>query len=265
MDFLGTTIPEEIARVLGHARSLTVRPFDGGRAQRDPIKAARALGVATVVTGRFLKEGDQLQVTIDALDVESNHSVWRDRFIIPAANSIGLEGEIGSRTRNGLGPNLGAKEFVLATLLRGNVAVETATRPKNQQAYDLYLRAMAMPTNNPAVVKQTRAMLEQSVALDPGYAPAWSALGTTSTSDSWYGGGGAEAMQCAMNAFKRAAALDPDNLWTQGSLTFMETEQNHIAKACREAADLVRRRPESSEAHFILSYVLRYAGLLEES
>jgi serine/threonine protein kinase/tetratricopeptide (TPR) repeat protein len=265
MDFLGTTIPDEIARVLGHARSLTVRPFGGGRAQTDPIKAGRALGVATVVTGRFLKEGDQLQVTIDALDVEASHSVWRDVFIIPAANSIGLEGEIASRTRSGLGPNLGVKEFALASLLRMNVAIETATRPKNQQAYDLYLRAMAMPTNNPGVVKQARTMLRQSVALDPGYAPAWSALGTTSTSDSWYGGGGAEAMQCAMNAFRRAAALDPDNVWAQGSLTFMETEQNHIAKACREAADLVRRRPESSEAHFILSYVLRYAGSLEES
>ncbi len=221
--------------------------------------------MATVVTGRFLKEGDQLQVTIDALDVEAGHSLWRDVFITPAANSIRLEGEIASRTRSGLGPNLGAKEFALASLLRMNVAIETATRPKNQQAYDLYLRAMAMPTNNPGAVKQARAMLQQSVALDPGYAPAWSALGTTSTSDSWYGGGGAEAMQCAMNAFRRAAALDPDNLWTQGSLTFMETEQNHIAKACREAADLVRRRPESSEAHFILSYVLRYAGSLEES
>jgi hypothetical protein len=45
----------------------------------------------------------------------------------------------------------------------------------------------------------------------------------------------------------------------------METEHNHIAKACREAADLVRRRPESSEANFILSYALRYAGLIEES
>jgi len=262
MDFLGTAIPEEIARVLGRARSLTVRPFDASRAQTDPRKAARELGVASVVTGHFLKEGDQLQVTIEALDIETGHSMWRDAFIIPAANTIRLEGEIASRTRNGLGPNLGAREFTLASMLRWDMVLESASRPKNQQAYDLFLRAMAMP-NDSGGWKQQRAMLEQSVALDPGYAPAWSALGSTCTGGSWYGGGGAEAAQCAVNAIKRSAALDPDNVWTLPS--FLGLEHNQIAMAYRGSVDLVRRRPENSQAHFYLSYALRYAGLLEES
>jgi serine/threonine protein kinase len=262
MDFLGSAIPDEIARVLGRARSLTVRPFDASRAQTDPRKAARVLGVSSVVTGHFLKEGDQLQVTVEALDIETSHSLWRDAFIIPAANTIRLQGEIASRTRKGLGPNLGAREFTLASMMRWDMALESASRPKNQQAYDLFLRAMAMP-DDPASVKQSRTMLEQSLALDPGYAPAWSALGTECTLDSWYGGGGAEAAQCAVNAIKRSAALEPDNVWTLPALIGLE--HNQIAMAYRGAADLVRRRPEHSQAHFYLSYALRYAGLLEES
>ena len=264
MDFLGSAIPDEIARVLGRAHSLTVRPFDPGRAQTDPRKAARELGASSVVTGRFVKEGDQLQVTIDALDVETSHSLWLDAFTIPAGNTLRLEGEIASRTRSGLGPNLGAREFTLASLLRADMALESSTRPKNQQAYDLFLRAMSAG-NAPGDWKQPRAMLEQSLALDPGYAPAWASLSGFCQGESWYSGGGAEAAQCAMNAAKRAAALDPDNVWTLASLTVIETEDNHVATAYREAADLVRRRPENSKAHFSLSYALRYAGLLEES
>jgi len=216
MDFLGSAIPDEIARVLGRAHSLTVRPFDPGRAQTDPRKAARELGASSVVTGRFVKEGDQLQVTIDALDVETSHSLWLDAFTIPAGNTLRLEGEIASRTRSGLGPNLGAREFTLASLLRADMALESSTRPKNQQAYDLFLRAMSAG-NAPGDWKQPRAMLEQSLALDPGYAPAWASLSGFCQGESWYSGGGAEAAQCAMNAAKRAAALDPDNVWTLAS------------------------------------------------
>jgi tetratricopeptide (TPR) repeat protein len=68
-----------------------------------------------------------------------------------------------------------------------------------------------------------------------------------------------------MKAFKRAAALDPDNVWAVDGLTVVEAEHNQIAAAYRDAAELVRRRPENSLAHFNVSDALRYAGLLEES
>jgi serine/threonine protein kinase len=87
MDFLGSAISEEIARVRGRARSLTVRPFDASRAGMDSRKAARELSVTTVISGRFLKEGDQLQVSMEALDVDTNYFLWRDAFVIPAANT----------------------------------------------------------------------------------------------------------------------------------------------------------------------------------
>lgn len=263
MDFLASAIPEEITRVLGHARSLTVRPFDASRAGADPQKTARAVGAASVVTGRFVKEADQLQVTIEVLDAETNHSLWRDTFMISAANTLRLQGEIAKKTRNEVGPSIGAKEFTLARLLNLGVVAETANQPRSQQAYDLFLRAMAMTGADE--VKQARAMLEKSVALDPGYAPAWIALSGVCEHDGWYRHGGAEAAQCAIDAVRRAAALDPENVWTAASLIFYQTEHHQSAEAYRIAADLVRRRPEDAGAHWTLGYVLRYAGLLDEA
>jgi tetratricopeptide (TPR) repeat protein len=45
----------------------------------------------------------------------------------------------------------------------------------------------------------------------------------------------------------------------------LRTERGALLGAYDLASDLVRRRPNSAEAFFALSYVLRYAGLLEES
>ena len=48
-------------------------------------------------------------------------------------------------------------------------------------------------------------------------------------------------------------------------LALMRTEKGDLPGAYVEARRLLARRPENSDAHFILSYTLRYAGLLSES
>ena len=42
-------------------------------------------------------------------------------------------------------------------------------------------------------------------------------------------------------------------------------ERGELVDSYGEALALVKRFPDSSQAHFALSYVLRYAGLLEEA
>src|SRR5437762_12220746 len=41
--------------------------------------------------------------------------------------------------------------------------------------------------------------------------------------------------------------------------------RSEVGKADEAARALVKRRPESSQAHFALAYVYRYAGILEQS
>jgi hypothetical protein len=42
-------------------------------------------------------------------------------------------------------------------------------------------------------------------------------------------------------------------------------DRGELGDAYDAATDLVRRRPQSADAHFALGYVLRYAGMLERS
>jgi len=66
-------------------------------------------------------------------------------------------------------------------------------------------------------------------------------------------------------AAEHALALDPDFVDPAVQLTINRTERGELTKAYQQAKTLVDRRPDSANAHHLLSYVLRYAGLLEEA
>ena len=46
-----------------------------------------------IVTGHYLKEGDQLQVTLEAVDVDNNRTVWRDTLSVAALDMIAMRGK----------------------------------------------------------------------------------------------------------------------------------------------------------------------------
>ena len=64
--------------------------------------------VTDIVTGHYLKEGDQLQITLEAVDVANNRTVWRDTLNVGALDMIAMRGQIAAKVRQGLVPALGA-------------------------------------------------------------------------------------------------------------------------------------------------------------
>ena len=63
----------------------------------------------------------------------------------------------------------------------------------------------------------------------------------------------------------RAVALDPDYIPAVANWIGVTVEEGDQGKAMRQAQDLLRRHPDSADAHYILSYTLRYAGLIDEA
>ena len=195
-------------------------------------------------------------MTLEAIDVPTDRLLWQTTVI---GEGRGLDRAAGAieprRCSTGLLPILGG-----AT----GGAVAAASRPKNQQAYDFYLRSVAVP-HDPAPNKEAIKMLEWAVGIDPSYAPAWEALGQRYYFDSTYGGGGEEMFQRSNAAYERAITLDPNRVMAASNLITNRVERGELGRAYDAATDLVRRRPQSADAHFALSYVLRYAGMLEQS
>src|SRR5208283_1812789 len=258
LDFLRLALADEIATSLSYVPSLTIRPFATTSKYDSPAldlqEAGRAMHVTDVVTGHYLKEGSQLQITLEAIDVENNRTLWRDTMTVAAPDMIAMRGQVTAKVRQGLVPALGA----------GSNSAEGATRPRNEEAYDLYLRSVSLP-HDPLPNKDAIAMLERAVGLDPTYAPAWDALGGRYNYDSAYANGGDAAFQRALTAFSRALALDPDYIDPAGETILSEVERGELIKAYQGGKALVARHPENAYAHFALSYVLRYGGAVEES
>jgi TolB-like protein/tetratricopeptide (TPR) repeat protein len=257
-DFLQLALPDEIATALSYVPSFSIRPFATTSKYSGPSldlqQAGRDMGVTSIVTGHYLVQGDQLEVTLEAVDVANNRSVWRDTIGVALSDKISMREQITSRVRQGLVPVLGGL----------SAASEAGTRPKSEEAYDLYLRSIAVP-HDVAPNLDAIAMLERAVGIDPTYAPAWEALGTRYYYNSAYGEGGEAALKRADSALERALVVDPDLISASSYLITLQTDRGDIARAYAEASASVNRHPTNAMAHFALSYVLRYAGLLEES
>ena len=258
IDYLRLALPDEIATDLSYVRALSIRPFATTSkytaAGLDLQQAGREMHVTDIVTGHFLKEGSQLQVTLEAVDVENNRALWRETLNVAAPDMIAMRGQITAKVRQGLVPALGV----------GTEPADSGTRPKNEEAYDLYLRSVSMP-HDPAPNKEAIPMLERAVGLDPTYAPAWAALGLRYYYDFHYGGGGEVMFERSNAAYERALALDPNLSAAARELITNRVERGELYGAYKDAVDLVKRQPSSGNAHFALAYVLRYTGLLEEA
>jgi len=258
VDFLRLALADEIATALSYVRSLSIRPFATTRKYDTPSvdlqEAGKAMHVTDVVTGHYMKQGDQLQITLEAVDVADNRTLWRDTMTVAVPDLIAMRSQITAKVRQGLVPALGA----------GADATETGTHPKSEEAYDLYLRSIALP-HDPLPNKDAIAMLERAVGLDPAYAPAWGYLGVRYHYDAAYSNGGDPARKRSDAALERAISLDPNYIFAIAWLITNRVEQNQLAKAYQDAKALVANHPENAEARFALAYVLRYGGAMEES
>jgi eukaryotic-like serine/threonine-protein kinase len=254
-DYLGTALPDEVVTTLSYAPTLSVRPFSMSQRfsaqDSDPHAAARQLGVAHIVTGHYLSHDGRIRVTLEAMDVAKQEVTWRTSLDVPAADVLRLHDDITTRLEKGLLPSLGLPVVELS-----------ATKPRNQQAYDLYLRSQD-PVYDIEHNKQAIALLEKSVALDPGYAPAWVALGSRYYTEADMIGGGDAVLQKCIAAIERARQLDPNLLsaatWPIG---LGSRVNGGLESSFAQLQELARKRPRRAELHLLHSQLLRTIGAL---
>jgi serine/threonine protein kinase len=257
-EFLRFALADEISDTLTDTRTLDVRPssvtqkYVGNNV--DPQRVGEELHVDSIITGAFLKRGDLVTITLEAIHVEGNNLLWQTSVSVPAQDVIALKAQVAAKIRQELLPALGV----------GGGFLDTSTRPKNADAYDLYLHSLALP-HAAGPNKDAIAVLEHVVELDPNYAPAWEVLGRRYYFDAIYSDGGEAGYQRSNAAYKRALALEPGRVSAAGLLAANEAEGGNLDRAYDDARVLVEKRPDSAFAHFSLAYVLRYAGRLDEA
>jgi DNA-binding winged helix-turn-helix (wHTH) protein/TolB-like protein/Tfp pilus assembly protein PilF len=265
-DFLRIGLADDIATTLSYYPSLSIRPFATSNryagADPDLQKAAHEMRVADVITGHFAVIGNNVEVTLEAIDTADNRVLWRDTLRGTTQDLSQLQQQLAVSVQHGLIAALGVSG--------GSRSFSNASH--NAEAYELYLRALSAP--DPAISKspsfaagnkEAIRLLQRAVALDPSYASAWAVLGHSYYYDIAFGGGGEAAKVSAKAALRRAVALDPDRVDAASDLINIESEEGDLNRAYDDIQSLLRQRPDSGSAHLVHAYVLWYAGLLDEA
>jgi serine/threonine protein kinase/tetratricopeptide (TPR) repeat protein len=265
-DYLRMALPDEVATTLSSMRGLSVRPFSTtakyAKSDIDVEQAGKELHVGRLVTGHYQKVGKNLQLTLEAIDVAGNSSLWVKSLTVAADDQVAMHDQVTSSVLNGMIQKLGVFD-----------ANETSgTRPKNEEAYDLYLRSIALAHDGAQNTEAIR-MLERSVGLDSTFAPAMAALGNRYYYEEEYATGAVNSptYRTDVNTYRsyatlhKALALDPNLVSAEQQIISQDTDRGNLVPAYRQAKSMVQRHPQSGLAHFTLSYVLRYASVLSEA
>jgi TolB-like protein/DNA-binding winged helix-turn-helix (wHTH) protein/Tfp pilus assembly protein PilF len=133
----------------------------------DPQEVARALGVETIVTGRILQRGDQLQISVELMDAREGTQIWGKQYNRPAKDLLAVQSEISGEIADNLRFKLtNAEQQQLAKRETGN-----------SEAYELILRGRYQrEKGRPENLKSAVELFKRAIAIDPSYALAHAEL-----------------------------------------------------------------------------------------
>ncbi len=256
-DYLGASLADAVVTKLGYVRNLVVRPSISNEKYRnqepDPRVLAEELKVDTLLTGTYLKEDKTLRITLRLIDARSNAYLWQESIDLTDEKLLTVQDRVAEQVVAGLNVSLSPGEHDM-------IAKET---PRNAEAYEFYLRGVDRYLVND--FKTAVQLLEQSVERDGGYAPAWAHLGRAYTASASFRFGGREDYQKAADAYRRALAINPDQIEANVFFANFLTDTNRVEEAVPLLQAALKSNPNHAEAHWEMGYAYRYAGLLNES
>ncbi len=256
-DFLGFSLADEVITKLDYVNALTVRPSSSVDKYRDqivdPRKVAADLNVDTLLTGTFIKDGDDLRITTQLVDVKPDKILWRDTIDVKYDDLLTVQDRVSQQIIKQLELNLSPTE----------AANLKPVKPINAVAYEDYLRGIDLYSLND--FSAAIEMLEKATTLEPNYAPAWAQLGRAYTTNASLQSGGREHYGKAQAAFEKAIALNPTLVEPRIYMANLLTDTGRVEQAVPLLRSVLKDSPNNAEAHWELGYAYRFAGMLNES
>jgi TolB-like protein/Tfp pilus assembly protein PilF len=229
---------------------------------RNLREIAQQLGVANILEGSVQKAADQVRVTVQLINAQTDSHLWADTYDRKLTDILGVESEIAKR----IAESLQAK-------LTGREEQALAVKPTNNpEAYDAYLRGLAYSLKAmapmPANALSAQKYLREAVRLDPKFALAWALL-------SYVDARGYRTLllqptvalrEEAQQAAETALTLQPnlgEAVWAKGYYHYACLKDYDTAVRYFEEAR--KFLPNSSRIPESLAYVARRRGQWDES
>jgi DNA-binding winged helix-turn-helix (wHTH) protein/TolB-like protein len=256
-DFLGFSLADAIITKLGYVSELTVRPsYAIQRYKNQPIdipKVASDLDVNTLLLGTFLREGDNLRIACQLIDVRTQNLLWKGAFDLKYDKLLTVQDQVAQEIIRGL-------ELTLSPSEVGRLKADETVTPL---AYEYYLRGVDLYSKGDAPLSVK--MLEKSTQLAPHFALSWANLGKAYSANASFQLGGAEYYRKAEEAFKKALSLQSDEIITRIYMANLLTDTGRVENAVPLLREALKTNPNQAEIHWELGYAYRFAGMLSES
>src|SRR3989442_1499381 len=170
-EFLSYSIADAIAGRLGNTNQLVVRPLAYAYKYRDretePKQIAAELKVNTLLTGSFVKEGDDLRIIAELIDVDNDEVLWRGSMDLKYDKLLTVQDRVANNVIQGLRLRLAPEE----------VARVNRNAPQNPQADEAYLKGRYFwNRRDDPDMRKGISYFRQALEKDPNYALAYSAI-----------------------------------------------------------------------------------------
>ncbi|MBB3236920.1 adenylate/guanylate cyclase domain-containing protein [Phyllobacterium endophyticum] len=244
-------LTEDVTTALARNSELQVIARDSTYAVRgqdtDIRKLGAKLGVDYVIEGSARREGDQLRVSAQLIDVGNGAHLWSRSYDRKVADVFTVQSELTTEIVAQLAPYIGRSE-----------AAAAAQRPTdNLQAYDLVLQARDRyrhgATDQNAIL-EARGLYQRALEMDPAYAAARAGLALTYIAEVAQRPGGQSAapeLDLGLSEARQAVRLDPNLGLGYQVISFglaLQADYSGGLQAAQRAVDLNPNDPDSMMA-----------------
>jgi TolB-like protein len=205
-EYFSDGISEEILNALARVKELKVAGRTSSFAfkgqNQDLRQIGEALGVEHILEGSVRKAGTKVRITAQLVQVDDGFHLWSDTYDRELDDVFAIQDEIATAIL----------EQLKAHLLDGEQLV-ISTPVTHSEAYDRYLLARQRIYERTRPSLEVAAdLLDQAIAIDPEYAPAYAQRGITAMllSEESYGNLAREQSQTQAKLYlDQALRLDP--------------------------------------------------------
>ena len=167
--------------------------------QIDPQTVGRELQVRAVLTGRVVQIGDTLSIQTDLIDVTNQTQLWGEKYNRKVSDVLSVEDEISQEI----------SEKLRLTLTGPQKKQLVKHYTASAEAYQLYWKGRYhWNKRTPEDLKEAIKNFQQAINIDPGYALAYTGLADCYVLGNLLQLPPKEAMPIALDATKKALAID---------------------------------------------------------
>ena len=262
LEYLSDGMTETLINSLSQLPNLNVKArssvFRYKGKDKNPQTLGKELNVQAILNGRVVQRGNQLTLSLELIDAQTENVVWSDKYDRRQTDLVSLQSEIALDVSSKLKTKLsGADEQKLAK-----------TSTTNPEAYKLYLQGHFYW--NKREEKDFRKAVEfynQAIALDPNYALAYAGQADTYALLSTFSFmPPTEGVPKAREFARQAVSLDGGLAEPHTTLGYLSLTYDYdFAASEREFRRAIELNPNYATAHQWFGEMLLNAGRFDEA